>query len=58
MKRHLLTPAEAAERLGISVADLNGQHRNGSGPDHIAITAKIIRYLPEDLDRWQTDNNR
>lgn len=58
MKRELLTPAQAAERAGITAEELELYRIGGTGPDYIAVTSRTIRYLPEDIDRWIASNEK
>lgn len=47
----LLTPAAAAERLGLSVAELIGLIEAGRGPAYIKIR-RNIRFIARDVDEW------
>lgn len=47
----LLTPAQAAERLGLSVKELTELIAAGEGPQHIEIRS-VVRFLARDLDEW------
>ena len=52
----LLTPAAAAQRLGLSVAELIGLIEAGKGPSYIKIrrTARLsmARFIARDVDEW------
>lgn len=51
----LLTEAEAAERLQVSVRTLADARRSGNGPRWIDLgtgSKALVRYRPEDLDEW------
>ncbi len=52
----LLTTREAARRLGIAAGTLCNQRSRGEGPPFIRLGAKSIRYSPEDLDRFVSQN--
>ena len=47
----LLTPAAAAQRLGLSVAELLDLLETGKGPAHIKIR-RNIRFIARDIDEW------
>lgn len=49
----LLTPNEAAARLGVAVQTLANWRSSGEGPGlpWVEISPRCIRYRPEDLDR-------
>jgi len=47
----LLTPAQAAQRLGLSVAELLGLIEAGKGPAYIKIR-RNIRFIARDVDEW------
>lgn len=47
----LLRPAEAAARLGITVAQLRRQRQEGQGPAWCEPLQGVIRYLAPDVDR-------
>lgn len=47
----LLTPATAAGRLGLSVAELLDLIRAGKGPAYIKI-GRNIRFIARDIDEW------
>lgn len=48
----LLGPPAAARRLGVSERTLAAWRRRGGGPPALWITARVIRYRADDLDRW------
>ena len=48
----LLTEAETARRLGISVSGLRKWRREGQGPRFIRLGSRLIRYSVPDLDAW------
>ncbi len=48
--RHLLTPAAAAEYLGVSEKAMENWRGTGSGPTFIKLSPKCIRYNRDDLD--------
>ncbi|WP_411572525.1 helix-turn-helix transcriptional regulator [Tropicimonas sp. TH_r6] len=51
----LLTPAMAAERVGISASTLKRMRLRGEGPRVLRLTARTIRYRRTDLDTWLRD---
>lgn len=51
--RPALTPSEAAKRLGLSVRELAALRRSGSGPRHLVLNPRTIRYLGGDLCEWR-----
>ncbi|MBB5371999.1 helix-turn-helix transcriptional regulator [Acidocella aromatica] len=48
----LLTPREAAERLGATVEALERWRGRGGGPAFVKLSAKFVRYRLEDLDAF------
>jgi len=54
----LLTPAEAAERLGVTERVLERLRGTGDGPDFIKLTSKSLRYRPEDVETFVISNVR
>jgi hypothetical protein len=55
---NLLTPAEAAERLGVTERMLERLRGTGDGPDFIKLTSKKVRYRAEDLEAFVIGNVR
>lgn len=51
----LLTPNQAAERIGLSPRFLEARRHRGGGPRFVRVSARCIRYRPEDLDTWATE---
>lgn len=49
--RAWLTPAQAAERLAVSVKTLWRLRASGDGP-RFSQRGQIVRYRVEDVDRW------
>ena len=47
--RMLLTEKEAAEALGFTPRFLTERRRLGNGPKYVRISARAVRYRPEDL---------
>ena len=54
----LLTPAEAAERLGVTERVLERLRMTGEGPDFVKLTSKTLRYRQEDLEAFVINNVR
>jgi len=50
--RRLLTPAEAADVLGLSPRTLETHRQRGKGPPYVRVTARTIRYRSEDVERF------
>jgi hypothetical protein len=49
----LLTTEALADYLGdVSARTLEDWRRQGLGPDFVTISAKMVRYRPEAVDRW------
>lgn len=48
----LLTESEAARLLGFSPRFLQLRRTKGDGPAYVRVSARSIRYRPEDLERW------
>ena len=48
----LLTETEAAETLGFTTRFLQNRRHRGNGPRFVRISARAIRYRPEDLAAW------
>ena len=45
----LLTEEEAAHALGFTARFLQNRRHRGDGPQYVRISARAIRYRPEDL---------
>lgn len=50
--RLLLTEAEAAKLLGFTPRFLQVRRYRGGGPKFVRISARAVRYRPEDLRAW------
>lgn len=50
---YFLTPAETAERLGISVEDLRDLRTAKRGPQHVAFTPRSIMYFASSVENWE-----
>ncbi len=48
----LLTEAEAADRIGFTPRFLQERRFRGGGPPFVKVSARAIRYRPEDLKEW------
>lgn len=53
-----LTPKEAAEIYGLSVATLSAWRANKQGPPFLRIGPRLVRYRRSDFDRWVEEQNR
>jgi predicted DNA-binding transcriptional regulator AlpA len=49
MSSRLITPAEAAEMLGIAVATLAIWRTRGFGPPHMKFGGRMVRYSESDV---------
>lgn len=58
--KEILTTEEVAALLSgdVSVRTLEDWRRQGLGPDFITISAKMVRYRREAVDRWLDDLER
>lgn len=54
----LLTPAEAAKRLGVGQRLLERWRSTGGGPCFVKMTGKTVRYRSEDLEAFISGNVR
>ncbi|MEM8575730.1 MAG: helix-turn-helix domain-containing protein [Pseudomonadota bacterium] len=48
----LLTCAEVAELVGLSVNTLKVHRREGTGPKHVRLGHRTVRYRRGDVDAW------
>ena len=55
-QRRALTPAETAERLGLSSKELARLRDRGEGPAFVTFTQKSVRYLRSSVDDWEVQN--
>lgn len=53
-----LRPAQAAERLGVSVSWLATLRHRGGGPAFSSLGRRAVRYRVEELDRWADSLSR
>ena len=54
----LLTEAEAARLIGFTQRFLQQRRYTGGGPRYIRVSARAIRYRPEDLEAWAAERIR
>ncbi|MFY0407923.1 hypothetical protein [Solicola sp. PLA-1-18] len=54
----MLTPDQAAARLGLSVDDLEQVRRDGTGPRHSRFDTQTVRYSPAALCEWRHHQQR
>jgi predicted DNA-binding transcriptional regulator AlpA len=52
VRARLLTPDEAADRLGLSRGCLKGWRVRGCGPPFVALGKRRVRYREADLERF------
>lgn len=50
--QRLMTPGEVAELLGVSERRLAMMRFEGTGPVHIKVSHKSVRYRQSDIDAW------
>jgi hypothetical protein len=48
----LLTEDEAAEAIGFTPRFLQQRRYTGDGPSYVRVSARAIRYRPDDLEAW------
>ena len=56
--RLLLTEEEAAAALGFTARFLQARRHRGDSPPFIKISARAVRYRPEDLAEWVAKRRR
>ena len=54
----LLTEAEAARTIGFTPRFLQERRYRGGGPKFVRVSARAIRYRPEDLEAWAAERLR
>lgn len=54
----LLTEAQTAQRLQVSIRTLQGWRLSGGGPPFIKLGRRSVRYRMSDLDRWIEEQRR
>jgi hypothetical protein len=54
----LLTPAEAAGRLGVGERVMERWRSTGDGPAYVKLTSRTLRYRAEDIEAFVTGNVR
>ena len=50
----LLTPAQAARSIGVSVPELDAIRVAGNGPAAFALTSRVMRYAPSEVAAWKS----
>lgn len=50
----LLTPAQAARSIGVSVPELDAMRVAGDGPAAFALTSRVVRYAPAEVAAWKS----
>ena len=58
VKTKLLTIQAAATHLGVHRSFLDRRRVAGGGPRYIRLSARVIRYDPDDLDEWLAGSRR
>lgn len=53
----LLTPSAAAEHLGIAHCTLAAWRQRGTGPSHLRLGYRTVRYSRAELDAWIASRN-
>jgi predicted DNA-binding transcriptional regulator AlpA len=56
--RLLLTEEEAAHALGFTARFLQNRRHRGNSPPYCRISARAVRYRPEDLAEWAAKHLR
>jgi predicted DNA-binding transcriptional regulator AlpA len=51
-RRILLTEAEAARSIGFTERFLQNRRHRGDGPPFVRVSARAVRYRPQDLEQW------
>ncbi len=54
----LLTEAEAARLIGFTPRFLQERRFRGGGPRFVRVSARAIRYRPQDLEEWAAERLR
>ena len=49
---NLLTPEEAASKLGVTIRTLREWRKNAYGPKHLRLSHTKVRYKEEDINSW------
>ena len=52
----VLTEAEAARQLRVSVTGLRKWRRDGTGPAYVRLGGRLIRYRQTDIAQWLEGN--
>ncbi|MBD8661488.1 hypothetical protein IFT72_14965 [Frigoribacterium sp. CFBP 8754] len=50
----LLTPAQAARSIGVSVPELDSMRVAGNGPAAFALTSRVVRYSLAEVAAWKS----
>lgn len=53
----MLTPAQVADRLGVSENTLRNWRKDGTGPRAVFLSVRTIRYPEDDLVAWLDENS-
>ena len=54
----LLTEEEAAHALGFTARFLQNRRHRGDGPRYVRVSARAVRYQPQDLQAWAAERLR
>lgn len=48
----LISPKSVERKYGVSTADLARWRQSGEGPQYYRISARVVRYGTDDLQKW------
>lgn len=51
----LISPKSVEQKYGVSTAELGQWRQTGKGPQFYRISARVVRYGTDDLDKWFLD---
>jgi predicted DNA-binding transcriptional regulator AlpA len=51
----LISPQNVERKYGVSTADLARWRQAGQGPQYYRISARLVRYGTDDLEKWFRD---
>lgn len=50
----LMTPEQTAQRLGVSVDELDAMRVRRTGPVAFELSRRVVRYAPSEVTAWET----